>query len=72
MLKVEVMGEDRHIFTVSIDSVLEVPKQGDDIVCGKCGKPTKVMNAGVPYRADNNGQNNGSTTEGQASIFKET
>lgn len=68
MLKVDIMGDDNHLFTVTIDSVLEVPKKGTSVVCGKCGKTVKVKNAGLPYRADN-GQNNYPMDEGQESAL---
>lgn len=66
MLMVEVIGADGHTFTMSIDSVLEVPAKGASIVCGKCGENTFVLNVGFPYRADNNGQQ--PNADGQQSL----
>lgn len=67
MLQVEVMGSDNHVFTVQIDSVIELPVRGTDIVCGKCGKKVKVTNVGAPYRPPSNGQRDTSQDEGQIS-----
>lgn len=69
MLKVEVMGEDGHITTIAIDSVLEVPQKGTSYTCGRCGKETKVKNVSIPYRDDSNGKNN-HVDNGQESVLK--
>lgn len=70
MLMVEVNCVDGHTFTMPIDSVLEVPKKGASIVCGKCGNQSTVLNVGFPYRADSNGQHSHVDTDGQQSLIK--
>jgi hypothetical protein len=69
-LEVEVMLENHpHLFVVEIDSVLEAPKVGASMKCGKCGVQGTIARVGVPGRKGQREQHIAS--DNQSSILKE-
>lgn len=52
-MEVEVMVDhDGHIFMMPIQSIIQSPKEGDEVVCGKCNKKGKITHVGIPHRTE--------------------
>lgn len=70
-LEVEVQIEGHpHIFLMEIESVLELPKVGEEATCARCNFKGKLSRVGIPGRKDRQDESDSSFSEKQSSLLR--